>query len=300
MNFVKKHWLTLTLVVLILGSLAFFLRKPLGIWLGGWEKTERGGYFRVVEGKKWDKMPGAGYHIVFQYVLTGPEGDTLVNLAKPGVEQHMMYPVEPRNELEDAMQNGAPGSVVEVLIPTDSLKQRISGNLQIMNLPSGETAKFIIRIIKVLSDAQYAGYQNQRFMERLQKENKAIDDFAARTKKPWLLDSSRFIKYFIENKTESPRFTEGQVVSFHAEVGTLDGHLLINSAPTGKKYMMEIGKNTYNMAAFDQILQYMAEGETGVFLVTSDYGYGDQGYMNIVKPYTPLKIKITDLTVSKP
>ncbi len=300
MNFLKKHWLTLTLLVLILASLAFFLRKPLGIWLGGWEKTDRGGYFRVVEGKKWDKMPGAGFHIVFQYVLTGPDGDTLVNLAKPGVEQHMLYPVEPRNELEDAMQNGAPGSVVEVLIPTDSLKQRISGNLQIMNLPSGENAKFSIRIIKVLNDAQYAGYQNQRFMDRLQKENKAIDDFALKVKKPWILDSTRFIKYFIDNKTESPRFTEGRFVSFHAEVATLEGQLIINSAPTGKKYLMEIGKNTYNLAAFDQVLQYMAEGETGVFLVTSDYGYGDQGYMNLVKPYTPLMIKITDLTLSKP
>jgi FKBP-type peptidyl-prolyl cis-trans isomerase len=300
MNFLKKHWLTLTLLVLILASLAFFLRKPLSIWMGGWEKTDRGGYFRVVEGKKWDKMPGAGFHIVFQYVLTGPDGDTLVNLAKPGVEQHMMYPVEPRNELEDAMQNGAPGSVVEVLIPTDSLKQRISGNLQIMNLPSGENAKFSIRIIKVLNDAQYAGYQNQRFMDRLQKENKAIDDFALKVKKPWVLDSTRFIKYFIDNKTESPRFTEGRFVSFHAEVATLEGQLIINSAPTGKKYLMEIGKNTYNLAAFDQVLQYMAEGETGVFLVTSDYGYGDQGYMNMVKPYTPLMIRITDLTLTKP
>lgn len=300
MNFVKKHWLTLTLLLLILAALAFFLRKPLGIWLGGWEKTTRGGYFRVVEGKKWDKMPGAGYHIVFQYVLTGPEGDTLVNLAKPGVEQHMMYPMEPRNELEDAMQNGAPGSVVEVLIPTDSLKQRISGNLQIMNLPSGENAKFSIYIIKVLNDAQYAGYQNQRFMERLQKENKAIDGFALKTPKPWVLDSTKFIKYFIENNTTSPRLQEGTVVSFHAEVATLDGQLLINSAPTGKKYLLEIGKNTYNLAAFDQVLQYMRPGETGVFLVTSDYGYGDQGYMNLVKPYTPLMIKITDLTLNQP
>jgi FKBP-type peptidyl-prolyl cis-trans isomerase len=286
--------------LLILAALAFFLRKPLGIWLGGWEKTTRGGYFRVVEGKKWDKMPGAGYHIVFQYVLTGPEGDTLVNLAKPGVEQHMMYPMEPRNELEDAMQNGAPGSVVEVLIPTDSLKQRISGNLQIMNLPSGENAKFSIHIIKVLNDAQYAGYQNQRFMERLQKENKAIDGFALKSRKPWMLDSTKFIKYFIEKNTTSPRLQEGAVVSFHAEVATLDGQLLINSAPTGKKYLMEIGKNTYNLAAFDQVLQYMGPGETGVFLVTSDYGYGDQGYMNLVKPYTPLMIKITDLTLNQP
>jgi FKBP-type peptidyl-prolyl cis-trans isomerase len=300
MNFIKKHWLTLTLLLLILASLAFFLRKPLGIWLGGWEKTNRGGYFRVTEGKKWDKMPGAGYHIVFQYVLTGPEGDTLVNLAKPGVEQHMMYPVEPRNELEDAMQNGAPGSVVEVLIPTDSLKQRISQNLQIMNLPSGEHAKFSIRIIKVLNDAQYAGYQNQRFMERLQRENRLIDQFAARVTKQWVLDSSRFIKYFIDSAQQKPRLVPGQTVSFHAEVATLDGQLLINSAPTGKKYLMEIGKNTYNLAAFDQVLQYLSPGETGVFLVTSDYGYGDQGYMNLVKPYTPLMVKITQLTLNQP
>lgn len=300
MNFIKKHWLTLTLLLLILAALAFFLRKPLSIWLGGWEKTTRGGYFRVVEGKKWDKMPGAGYHIVFQYVLTGPEGDTLVNLAKPGVEQHMMYPVEPRNELEDAMQNGAPGSVVEVLIPTDSLKQRISGNLQIMNLPTGEHAKFIIRIIKVLNDAQYAGYQNQRFMERLQRENRMIDQYASGMAKPWLLDSVKFIKYFLDSSNQKARLMSGQTVSFHAEVATLDGQLLINSPPTGKKYLMEIGKNTYNLAAFDQVLQYMSPGETGVFLVTSDYGYGDQGYMNLVKPYTPLMIKITDLTLNQP
>lgn len=300
MNFIKKHWLTLTLALLILASLAFFLRKPLSIWLGGWEKTTRGGYFRVVEGKKWDKMPGAGYHIVFQYVLEGPEGDTLVNLAKPGVEHHMMYPVEPRNELENAMQNGAPGSVVEVLIPTDSLKQRISGNLQIMNLPSGKNAKFIIRIIKVMNDEQYSGYQNRRFMDRLQKENKEIDAYAAKISKDWVLDSTKFIKYFIENKTNQPRLTEGNVASFHTEVETLDGHLLINSAPTGKKYLMEIGKGKYNLAAFDQALQYLAEGETGVFLVTSDYGYGDQGYMNLVKPYSPLIIKITELSVTKP
>jgi FKBP-type peptidyl-prolyl cis-trans isomerase len=169
-----------------------------------------------------------------------------------------------------------------------------------MNLPSGENAKFSIRIIKVLNDAQYAGYQNQRFMERLQKENKAIDGFALKTQKPWVLDSTKFIKYFIENNTTSPILKEGTVVSFHAEVATLDGQLLINSAPTGKKYLLEIGKNTYNLAAFDQVLQYMRTGETGVFLVTSDYGYGDQGYMNLVKPYTPLMIKITDLTLNQP
>jgi FKBP-type peptidyl-prolyl cis-trans isomerase len=300
MNFLKKQWIPLTLLLLIVVSLGYFLRKPLGIWLGSWEKTTRGGYYRVTEGKKWDKMPGAGYHIVFQYVLTGPEGDTLVNLAKPGVEQHMMYPMEPKNELEEAMQAGAPGSTVEVLIPVDSLKQRISGNLQIMNLPSGEQAKFIIRIIKVLNDAQYAGYQNQRFMERLQAENRQIDAYAARFKKPWVLDSVKFIKYFIEPKTETPRFVTGQAVTFDAEVMTLEGQMIINSAPTGKPYQMEIGKSSYNLAAFDQVLQYLGEGETGVFLVTSDYGYGDQGYYTMVRPYSPLIVKINNAKKTKP
>ena len=44
----------------------------------------------------------------------------------------------------------------------------------------------------------------------------------------------------------------------------------------------------------------VAPAETGVFLVTSDYRYADQGYMNLVKPYTPLMVKITQLTLNQP
>lgn len=295
MNFLRKYWLPLTLVIMILASMGFFMRKQLWIWFGGWEKTGRGGYVRIAEGKEWDKYPGPGFHIVYQYVVVGPEGDTLVNKAKPGVEESIRYPEVPKNELEDAMMHGAPGSVVELLIPTDSLKLRVGNNLQVMNMENGEYAKFIVKIIKVLNDAQLEAYKNQRMMDRLQGENKRIDQHAAAMKKPWVLDSLTWVKYFIESQTPGDSLREGEKVEFHAEVSTIDGQPFINTAPSGKPMLIELGKGQGGITAFDLCIPRMLPGETGTFLVNSDYGFGAEGYYNIVPPYTPLIIKIREL-----
>lgn len=295
MNFLRKYWLPLTLLLMILASLGFFMRKQLWIWFGGWEKTDRGGYVRVTEGKKWDKYPGPGFHIIYQYVVVGPEGDTLVNMARPGVEQHRQYPETPKNELEDAMMHGAPGAVVELLIPTDSLKLRVSNNLQVMNMPSGEYARFIVKIIKVLNDAQLEAYRNQRLFDRLKEENKRIDKLAATVKQNWQLDTFTWVKYYIENPVAGDSLRTGEKVMFNAEVSTIDGQQVINTAPTGKLVYLEIGAGKASLPAYDLIIPKMKPGENGVFLVNSEQGFGAEGYYNIVPPYTPLVVKIKDL-----
>lgn len=295
MNFLRRNWLIVTLLGLILATMAFFMRSQLGIWLGGWEKSKFGGYIRLVDGKKWDKMPGPHYHVIYNYLVLGPDGDTIVHKANPEVEQHSMYPSEVTNELQEALQMGAPGSKIEVLIPVDSLKLRISNDLKVMNMPAGKHAKFVVKIIKVLNGAEFEGYSTARFFARVEKENKRIDDYAARIKQNWLLDSVRFIKYYLNNKTDAPRLAQGDKVQFHADVYTIDQQMISSSAPTGKPYLMTLGSETYSFVGFDAVLPYLAEGESGTFLVTSDNGFGDKGYMNIVAPYTPLIIIIKDL-----
>lgn len=295
MNFIRKYWLPLTLVVMILASLGFFLRNQLGIWLGGWEKSKFGGYIRVTEGKKWDKVPGPHYHVIYNYLFLGPEGDTLFNKNNRDVQESMMYPSEVTKEIEEALQTGAPGSTVEMLIPADTLKIRILNDVRVLKMKTGDHAKLQVFIHKVLNGAEFEIYKTQRFFARVEKENKRIDDYAAKIKKDWILDSTKFIKYYIENKTGQPRLQSGDKVSFHADVYTIDQQMISSSAPTGKEYLMSLGSDNYSFAGFEAVLPYLAPGETGVFLVTSDNGYGDKGYEGFVKPYTPLIIIIKDL-----
>lgn len=294
MNINRKY---LVIAMLVLGAISaiFYYRENFRIIFGSYEKSPRGYHYRFTEGKKLNSVMGPGYHIVFQYLLLGPKGDTIENKALPGVEMVREYPVEAKNEMDDAMQIGSEGSVIEILVPTDSLKLRVIDNMKIMAMPSGEKAKFVLKIIKLLNDDDYVGYQNQQRFTRIKKENDAIDAFAKKQNKSWILDTFSMVKYAIENKTDKPRLKEGDKIEFHTEVYTLQGALLINSAMEGRKYTITVGKSNYQLTAFDAVAYYLADGESGEFLVTSEMGYGAQGYLNIVPPYSPLLIKIKEL-----
>lgn len=296
MKYLKNKWVAITLGLILLSGIAWLFRKQLGPLFGGYEKSPKGYYYRFVKGGKLEKIKGPGYHIIFQYVLLGPKGDTLENKSKEGVEQQMEYPMEIKSELDEIFQMAAPGSVIEMLVPTDTLRQRASNNLKVMTLEPGENAKWVIYVKKLLNPQEFEGYKNQRLMDRLAKENKQIDDFALKTKsKNWKLDSVDWIKYYIDSAIDKPRLVVGDEIEFHTEVYTLDGAMLINSGAEGRKYKLTIGRFNYPIVAFDKVAQYMADGESGAFLVTSDYGYGDEGQGSIIAPYTPLLVKIYDL-----
>jgi FKBP-type peptidyl-prolyl cis-trans isomerase len=295
MSFLRKNWLPLLLLLLIIGSLSYFFKRPLSIFFGGWEKTQRGDYCRLVKGKKFSKAPGPGHVLIYKYLLIGPAGDTIVNKAYENVELQMPYPQNAKNQLEDALTFGSPGAVVELLVPTDTLKVRNPGNMKIVNLPAGDLAKFQVHILQVLNQDQFAEYQMKKRMERVQVENKKIDLFAAKINKSWVLDSVNWVKYYIENSNPGDSLKVGDKVSFHAEVSNLEGKTIIYSAPSGRPILVKIGQGN-GLAAYDVILSKMLPGETGVFLVTSDYGYGAEGEpVYKIAPYSPLLIKITQL-----
>lgn len=299
MNLLKNKWALLILGILILGSLALAFRKQLGPFFGGYKKSARGYYYRFTKGSELSKIQGPGYHIVFQSVLLGPEGDTIENRSREGVQLEIKYPVEARNELEDLLQIAAPGSVSELLVPTDSLKKRPTSDIRILALPEGKTAKIVLHVISLLNEEEFAGYQNQRKLQRYKKEFDLIDKYAAKNKKDWKLDTLTNIKYVIENPVKSPRFDFGQIVEFDCEVYNINGQLVVNSAMEGKRYKTQIGSNTYQYPALEELLVFLGENESGTFLVTSDYGYQDAGNNNLVAPYTPLIIKLGKVNKAK-
>jgi FKBP-type peptidyl-prolyl cis-trans isomerase len=295
MKFPGNKWIWIAIALLLVVSAGFLCRKQVKAFFGGYEKSELGYNYRFLKGHKLDKIKGPGFHIVYQYVLLGPKGDTLENGSKNGVQQQRNYPTEVKNFIDEAMQIAAPGAIVEILVPTDSLMLHDEQNMKIMSLPKGENAKFVIHVLKVLDQAEFEAYQTQRMMERVMGENKLIDAFAAKkTDVVWQLDSAKWIKYYITKKTEKPRLQKGDMVEFHFEIYKLSGEL-IQSSLGGRKFKITIGKEDQNFVAFDFVTQYLADGENGFFLVTSDYGFGAEGFLNVVKPYTPLAVKLSEV-----
>jgi len=283
---------------------------------GGFKTSERGLVYRFTQGEPLKKPYGPHHFMLLNHMLIGPDGDTLENSFKSDTLEELPYPLQPNNELLEALMMMGTGTEVEVKISTDSLKQKIGGSPLIGLLAAGKEARFIIRVDKVLSAEDYDAYRNQKFLNRIMAENKMIDDFASKNivkglaDGGWLLDSTKMIKYRIKRANgfydieqrrleNAPALKSAKAATFHCEVFNIDGTLLVNSSMEGRMYKAEkVGVDPFEsaLAIYDvkclNILPfYLNEGEEGEFLVTSSNGYGNRGRIG-VPAYAPLRVVI--------
>ncbi|MFM1762595.1 MAG: hypothetical protein RLZZ512_385 [Bacteroidota bacterium] len=283
---------------------------------GGFKTSERGLVYRFTQGEPLKKPYGPHHFMLLNHMLIGPDGDTLENSFKSDTLEELPYPLQPNNELLEALMMMGTGTEVEVKISTDSLKQKIGGSPLIGLLAAGKEARFIIRVDKVLSAEDYDAYRNQKFLNRIMAENKMIDDFASKNMVKgladggWLLDSTKMIKYRIKRANgfydieqrrleNAPALKSAKAATFHCEVFNIDGTLLVNSSMEGRMYKAEkVGVDPFEsaLAIYDvkclNILPfYLNEGEEGEFLVTSSNGYGNRGRIG-VPAYAPLRVVI--------
>jgi hypothetical protein len=283
---------------------------------GGFKTSEKGLVYRFTQGEPLKKPYGPHHFMLLNHMLIGPDGDTLENSFKSDTLEELPYPLQPNNELLEALMMMGTGTEVEVKISTDSLKQKIGGSPLIGLLAAGKEARFIIRVDKVLSAEDYDAYRNQKFLNRIMAENKMIDDFASKNMVKgladggWLLDSTKMIKYRIKRVNgfydieqrrleNAPALKSAKAATFHCEVFNIDGTLLVNSSMEGRMYKAEkVGVDPFEsaLAIYDvkclNILPfYLNEGEEGEFLVTSSNGYGNRGRIG-VPAYAPLRVVI--------
>ena len=283
---------------------------------GGFKTSEKGLVYRFTQGEPLKKPYGPHHFMLLNHMLIGPDGDTLENSFKSDTLEELPYPLQPNNELLEALMMMGTGTEVEVKISTDSLKQKIGGSPLIGLLAAGKEARFIIRVDKVLSAEDYDAYRNQKFLNRIMAENKMIDDFASKNMVKgladggWLLDSTKMIKYRIKRANgfydieqrrleNAPALKSAKAATFHCEVFNIDGTLLVNSSMEGRMYKAEkVGVDPFEsaLAIYDvkclNILPfYLNEGEEGEFLVTSSNGYGNRGRIG-VPAYAPLRVVI--------
>ena len=302
----KQFWIGLILLPLILAVGCN----------GGFKTSDKGLVYKFLEGDALKKPYGPHHFMLLNHMLIGPKGDTLENSFLSDTLEELPFPLVAKNELLEALMMMGSGTKMEVKISTDSLKLKIGGSPLIGLLESGQEARFIIQVDRVLSAEDYDAYRNEKFLNRIMAENKMIDDYASKNavkglaEGGWLLDSTKMIKYRIKQKdggydTEhrrlenAPYLKGAKAATFHCEVYNIDGTLLVNSSMEGRLYRaekldtdpFETALAIYDVRCLNILPFYLGEGEEGEFLVTSSNGYGNRGRIG-VPAYAPLRVVV--------
>ncbi|MFZ9970362.1 MAG: hypothetical protein ACO3GK_03515 [Bacteroidia bacterium] len=291
----KKQWLGILAALVLLSSCSPY------------SQTETGLEYRFIKGKELKELYGPGHYCLLNYMLIGPGNDTIQNTFSSDTLAEFPYPVEGGNELLEALQISSPGSIIEVRVKTDSLKAKILGNPRIMALPDDDYAYFVVAVDQVLDGPDYEAYRNQKFFARLMAENAMIDRYceAHNQEGNFDLDSFQHMRFRIfdaqgKQVSDPNRFLNAPVqkaataVSFHAEVRTLEGQLIISSAMEGRRYKAIRHEHFYELPALNEWPFYLNEGERVELVITSEWGYGADGRMG-VPSYAPLYLILSDV-----
>ena len=292
-------------IISILGliSISFYVYRK----FYAYKKTENGLTYRFISGEAIGTPLSDDHYCLINYMIVGPLGDTLVSTYNSDTLVEVPYPSESRNELTEALRLASPGSKMEILLSTDSLKQKISSDYKVQMLPNGEKAKVIFDFVKAITNQEYYKFLAEKSFKRTLAENKAIDEYCAKqTGREWHLDTFEMIKYRVLSDTQNlfcnmwitpnlfgnaPIQKAFDLVEYDVVVKRLNGDLIHDSRLENKRYKASSDDWNGPVKALGKLPFYVDEGMVVEFVVPSDYGYGSKGRIGI-PPYSPLYVKI--------
>lgn len=271
-----------------------------------YKTTPTGLQYRFLKGEAVAAPFSDDHYCLINYMIVGPDGDTLVSSYGNDTLVEVPYPPVATNELTEALRLASPGSKVEILLSTDSLKLKNSSDYKVQLLPNGQMAKVIFDLEKVITNQEYYEFLANKTFKRALAENKAIDEYAVKNPGLWQLDTFEMLKYRVLSDTQglfcdmwvSPNLCSNapihkavNEVEFDVVVKRLNGDLIIDSRLEYKKYMADYSGQIHPIKALNILPFYVDEGMEVEFLTTSDYGFGSKGRIG-VPPYTPLSVRI--------
>ena len=271
-----------------------------------YKTTPTGLQYRFLKGEAVAEPFSNDHYCLINYMIVGPDGDTLVSSYGNDTLVEVPYPPVATNELTEALRLASPGSKVEILLSTDSLKLKNSSDYKVQLLPNGQMAKVIFDLEKVITNQEYYEFLANKTFKRTLAENKAIDEYALKNPGLWQLDTFEMLKYRVLSDTQglfcdmwvspnllgnAPIHKAADMVEFDVVVKRLNGDLIIDSRLEYKKYKADYSGQIHPIKALNILPFYVDEDMEVEFLTTSDYGFGSKGRIG-VPPYTPLSVRI--------
>lgn len=315
----NSKWLVRSLVVLAIISLGFLGYR----YFFGYQTTESGLKYRFIKGKPLQTVLSSDNYCLLNYMIIGPGNDTIFNSYSADTLVEVPYPSNASNELTEALQMASAGSKLEVIIPTDSLKKKVSSHYKVQLLPDHEEARVIFEVNKIISSQDYFNYISEKAYQRGLVEQKLIEQYCSGNS--WMLDTATGIRYrsvnneeLLESKTSGLKSgavkTEASVsdinsgwlsnlfknapfhkgafsLEYELVMKRLNGDLIYDSKLEGKKYFTQWDQQINPVVAMNEFPFWVPSNTTMEFVVPSKFGFGAAGRIG-VPAYSPLYVKI--------
>ncbi len=311
----NSKWLIRSLVLLAAVSLGFFIYR----YFFGYQTTETGLKYRFLKGKPLQSVLSSDNYCLLNYMIIGPENDTIFNSYTADTLVEVPYPSNANNELTEALQMASAGSKLEVIIPTDSLKKKVSSHYKVQLLPDKKEARVIFEVNKIISSQDYFNYISEKAYQRSVVEQKLIEKFCG---KGWFLDTSSGIRYRkiasatdlnvisknsstsdgdrldeigLQNLFKNAPFHKGAYsLEYELVMKRLNGDLIYDSKLEGKKYFTQWDQQINPVVAMNEFPFWVPTNTAMEFVIPSKFGFGAAGRIG-VPAYAPLYLKIFDV-----
>jgi FKBP-type peptidyl-prolyl cis-trans isomerase len=180
----------------------------------------------------------------------------------------------------DAIVHASKGDSITVLIPVDSLTdfQTVPGLVE-----KGQDIKLVIKVVDLMSKAQYEEHLKNAESEQKVKDSKIIEDYL-KSKNIKASKTASGLYYVIDKKGAGPNAQKGQTVSV-AYTGTLLNGKQFDSSrkPGGQPYTFKLGQDPV-IAGWQEGIALLNKGAKARLFIPSYMGYGVQGAGGDIPP----------------
>lgn len=251
-------------------------------------ETAEGDRYQIHEEGDTDKSPKVGDFLKFNLKIVSELDSVFTDTWKQGGPIEVpMQEGQFKGSFENALKNLNEGDSATVYVPADSIFSRMGQPLP-PGVPVGSDLKFIVKLLKVQSQEEYAKVLD----EKRNGEAKLVADFAKQNLKE-AVKMENGMYYSTEKVGTGATVAAGDTVTVSYVGKFFDGNIFDQNNP----FTFPVGMG-YVIKGWDVALMSMKVGQKSTFVIPSELAYGDRK-AGPIDAFTPLVFDIELLEVKK-
>jgi FKBP-type peptidyl-prolyl cis-trans isomerase FkpA len=262
----------------------------------GYKKTDTGLQYKFLKEPGKGRKARGGDFVLMEYTMQS--GDSLLISTYNDPDLHVLELPEELplyNELVQAILMMGEGDSARFKLSSDSLEIKTGWERPPFVKP-GALLTVTIALKRVMSGKEYQQYTWEDYIEKRQRVLEQFTAYATEKGLTFTVDSTTGIRYHISSPGDGLPIRDGQRISMHITGKVIGGEYdFLNTYMEGRRMELELGKD-YQPPALQHMPKYLKDGESGIFLVPFDMGYGKAGRYG-VPPYANLVFEIKDIRI---
>ncbi len=215
--------------------------------------------------------------VKFHIVIQTAAGEELQNTYKMNPQPVDDLIREPKVgwSYEEILTMLSAGDSATVFVPSDSIFTPNSEQQRPPNIAEHTDLKFIFKVFKTQSMAEYEAEAQQKALALQAEEDKTILDFIKKNKLVFQKTESG-LYYVQKKKGTGVKAKAGDNVKVHYTGRLIDSTKFDSSVDRGQPFEFGLGQHQV-IQGWDEGIALMHKGEKGTLLIPSKMGYGERG-----------------------